>query len=167
MDEDMGFDQEAQQQHQQGRWPQQQPQPSPAAAAQFSNLHIPQQLQNQEQLLLSPSPPPVQQLFSQQHSQHTQLSSQPQGLFSPQSRGQQLHRPTCVQQQLFAPSPSQRRPQQLFFPGQSLQQQHPQQQLQPHQQLQQQAMWGNPMSPAGAPRPPAMQGSTTPARLFR
>lgn len=166
MDEDMGLDQEALHQQHAAHWQQQQPHrhpqlQSPAAAAQFSNLRIPQQVQNQEQLLLSPSPPPVQQLFAQQ--------GQPQQLFTaaPGQAPQQVHRPNSVQQQLFAaPTPGsgcQLRPQQLW-PGQQPQQQqaHHQQQL-----LQQQGMWAHPMSPAGAPRPPAMQGSTTPARLFR
>lgn len=156
MDEDSRMDQELQ--HQQQHWPQQQ-QHSPAAgaaAAQPSHLRIPPQPQNQD-LLLSPSPPPMQQLFSQQQQQ--------------QPLPEQSHRPGSVQQQLFAPAPPpgsgcHLRPQQLW-PSQQPQPQ----QLQPQQLFgqaqQQQQVCGNPMSPAGAPRPPTLQGNTTPARLFR
>lgn len=159
MDEDAGMDQQ-QQAWQQQQWAQQQHQGAhqhtPSAAAQPAQLHISPQPPNQD-LLLSPSPPPVQQLFSQQHQQLP-------------AEQQQQQRSASVQQQLFAPVPAPNsgchlRPQQLW-PGQQQQQQVQPQQLfgQPQQQRQ---MWGNPMSPAGAPRPPAMQGSTTPARLFR
>jgi hypothetical protein len=155
MDEDTDMDQQQQAWRQQ-QGPQQQhqgaQQHTPSAATQPAQLRISPQPPNQE-LLLSPSPPPVQQLFAQQYQQLP---------------AEQQHRSASVQQQLFAPAPAPSsgchlRPQQLW-PGQ-------QQRVQPQQLFgqpqQQHQVWGNPMSPAGAPRPPVMQGSTTPARLFR
>jgi hypothetical protein len=127
-----------------------------AAPAAAHHLHIsphaaPYQPLPDDQVLLSPSPPPMQQLWAQQHQALQPLAP----------HGEQVP----MQQQLFggAPPSRQLRPQQLWPASQQQQQQ--QQQTQPP--VQQRALWPGPLSPTGAPRPPQAQGSSTPARLFR